>query len=281
MWQISVKGDKLWACNSLFILLPGIVITIGGLVEASSQPQMSLCAAVQTLTYQRKRRYRIVPPSKTKNARKFEERTCGYLMFTSKTRPVAYMAISRDAIHLPTYSGKPILMEPCWLSRRCARPAYVPRTWRRFYLAMTDRIFLASGRLSPTQWSGRRRNTAGEQPRHRAYEILWPDPLTHSDFRVDKAFPELGDIDCSWAPERLWPWQGRWWYTSLSLQQQVRHLYCPTQMMTYKARDQAGKNADIAHRRRHYKVGNKFICSTVGCKIFMPSPINKSGYNWA
>ena len=24
---------------------------------------------------------------------------------------------------------------------------------------------------------------------------------THSDFRVDLAFPELGDIDCSWAPE--------------------------------------------------------------------------------
>jgi hypothetical protein len=34
----------------------------------------------------------------------------------------------------------------------------------------------------------------------KSYDLIhW----THSDFRVDKAFPELGDIDCSWAPETI------------------------------------------------------------------------------
>jgi hypothetical protein len=27
---------------------------------------------------------------------------------------------------------------------------------------------------------------------------------THSDFRLDKAFPELKDIGCAWAPETIW-----------------------------------------------------------------------------
>jgi hypothetical protein len=35
----------------------------------------------------------------------------------------------------------------------------------------------------------------------KSYDLIhW----THSDFRVDKAFPELGDIDCSWAPETIY-----------------------------------------------------------------------------
>ena len=34
----------------------------------------------------------------------------------------------------------------------------------------------------------------------KSYDLIhW----THSDFRVDKAFPELGDIGCSWAPETI------------------------------------------------------------------------------
>jgi hypothetical protein len=35
----------------------------------------------------------------------------------------------------------------------------------------------------------------------KSYDLIhW----THADFRVDKAFPELGDIDCSWAPETIY-----------------------------------------------------------------------------
>jgi hypothetical protein len=35
----------------------------------------------------------------------------------------------------------------------------------------------------------------------KSYDLIhW----SHSDFRVDKAFPELGDIDCSWAPQTIY-----------------------------------------------------------------------------
>jgi len=35
----------------------------------------------------------------------------------------------------------------------------------------------------------------------KSYDLIhW----THADFRVDKAYPELGDIDCSWAPQTIY-----------------------------------------------------------------------------
>src|SRR5512143_1817155 len=50
---------------------------------------------------------------------------------------------------------------------------------------------------------------------------------THSDFRVDKAFPELGDIGTAWAPETIYDEQAgkTMVYLTIPLNQQTSTYY--------------------------------------------------------
>ena len=147
---------------------------------------------------------------KPQDAPKFSEKDlAGYLLVYFKDMDQsAYMAISTDGYTFTDVNGgQPIFIGSQLAEQKGVRDPHITRgPDGAFYLAMTDlHIF------------GKRagfRDTEFERPaekygwgNNRAIVLMKSFDLihwTHSDFRVDKAFPELGDIDCSWAPETVY-----------------------------------------------------------------------------
>ncbi len=141
---------------------------------------------------------------------KFKEKDlAGYLLVYFKDKDQsAYMAISPDGYTFTDINGgQPVFIGSQLAEQKGVRDPHITRgPDGAFYLAMTDlHIF------------GKRagfRDTEFERPaekygwgNNRAIVLMKSFDLihwTHSDFRVDKAFPELGDIDCSWAPETVY-----------------------------------------------------------------------------
>ena len=147
---------------------------------------------------------------KPKNTPKFKEKDLyGYLLVYFKDKDQsAYMAISPDGYTFTDINGgQPVFVGSQLAEQKGVRDPHITRgPDGAFYLAMTDlHIF------------GKRagfRDTEFERPaekygwgNNRAIVLMKSFDLihwTHSDFCVDKAFPELGDIDCSWAPETVY-----------------------------------------------------------------------------
>lgn len=143
-------------------------------------------------------------------AKKFNEKDLsGYLLvyFKDQTQS-AYMAISADGYNFTDLNGgKPIFNGFELAEQKGVRDPHMTRgPDGAFYLTMTD-----------LHISGKRagyRDTEWERPlekygwgNNRALVLMKSYDLihwSHADFRVDKAFPELGDIDCSWAPETVY-----------------------------------------------------------------------------
>ena len=138
-----------------------------------------------------------------------EKDLAGYLLVYFKDKDQsAYMAISSDGYTFTDINGgQPVFIGFQLAEQKGVRDPHITRgPDGAFYLAMTDlHIF------------GKRagfRDTEFERPaekygwgNNRAIVLMKSFDLihwTHSDFRVDKAFPELGDIDCSWAPETVY-----------------------------------------------------------------------------
>jgi hypothetical protein len=153
----------------------------------------------------------IVPKAeKPKKARKFSEKDlAGYLLVYFKDQnQSAYMAISTDGYTFTDVNGgKPIFIGSELAEQKGVRDPHITRgPDGAFYLAMTD-LHIAGKRAGF-------RDTDWERPiekygwgNNRALVLMKSYDLihwSHSDFRVDKAFPELGDIDCSWAPETIY-----------------------------------------------------------------------------
>ena len=150
----------------------------------------------------------IVPTlEKPMHARQLEEKDFGgYLLvyFKDQTHS-AYLAVSRDGYTFTDLNeGQPIFEGALLAEQKGVRDPHITRgPDGAFYLAMTDlHIFGQRAGYRTTPW---------ERPlekygwgNNRAIVLMKSWDLihwTHSDFRVDKAFPDLGDIDCSWAPE--------------------------------------------------------------------------------
>lgn len=147
---------------------------------------------------------------KPQKSAKFNEKDlAGYLLVYFKDKDQsAYMAISPDGYTFTDINGgQPVFIGSQLAEQKGVRDPHITRgPDGAFYLAMTDlHIF------------GKRagfRDTEFERPaekygwgNNRAIVLMKSFDLihwTHSDFRVDKAFPELGDIDCSWAPQTVY-----------------------------------------------------------------------------
>jgi len=153
----------------------------------------------------------IVPTlEKPSNARRLEEKDFGgYLLvyFKDQTHS-AYMAISRDGYtFVDLNDGQPIFDGRLLAGQKGVRDPHITRgPDGGFYLAMTD-LHIFGQRLGyrTTQWE--RPQERYGWGNNRAIVLMKSFDLvhwTHSDFRVDKAFPELGDTDCSWAPETIY-----------------------------------------------------------------------------
>ncbi len=130
----------------------------------------------------------------------------GYLMvyFKDQTQS-AYMAISADGYHFTDVNGgEPVFDGEILAEQKGVRDPHITRgPDGAFYLAMTDlHIFGDRMGFRETRWQ--RPEEEHGWGNNRALVLMKSWDLihwSHSDFRVDLAFPELGDIDCSWAPQ--------------------------------------------------------------------------------
>ncbi|MEJ2648158.1 MAG: glycoside hydrolase family 43 protein [Sedimentisphaerales bacterium] len=192
----------------LFISL-GILPAIEGLIEAAEQPQTRLGESMRATPAATRPTGVVIVSTleKSGNARKLEEKDfAGYLMVYFKDQnQCAYMAISRDGYTFTDINaGQPVFDGALLAEQKGVRDPHMTRgPDGAFYLAMTDlHIFGQRAGYRTTQWQRPQEIYGWGNNRAivmmKSYDLIhW----THSDFRVDTAFPELGDIDCSWAPE--------------------------------------------------------------------------------
>jgi len=154
----------------------------------------------------------VIEPAiqKPAHARKVKSKDfAGYLLvyFKDQTQS-AYFAISRDGYTFTDVNeGRPVFDGAALAEQKGVRDPHITRgPDGAFYLAMTDlHIFGQRAGFRSTQW---------ERPieqygwgNNRALVLMKSWDLihwTHSDFRVDKAFPELGDLSASWAPQTIY-----------------------------------------------------------------------------
>ena len=138
-----------------------------------------------------------------------EDDLCGYLLVYFKDQDQsAYMAISNDGYTFTDINnGKPVFLGYELAEQKGVRDPHITRgPDGAFYLAMTDlHIFGQRAGYRDTEFERPAEKYGWGNNRAlvlmKSYDLIhW----THSDFRVDKAFPELGDIDCSWAPETVY-----------------------------------------------------------------------------
>ncbi len=160
----------------------------------------------------------VIVPSLRKpvDARALAEKTmAGYLMvyFKDQTHS-AYFAISRDGYSFTDVNGgDPVLDGATLAEQKGVRDPHITRgPDGAFYLPMTDlHIFGDRAGFRDTRWQRPEEKYGWGNNRALVLMKSW-DLIhwTHSDFRVDLAFPELGDIDCAWAPETTYdPAAGR------------------------------------------------------------------------
>ncbi|WP_321375272.1 glycoside hydrolase family 43 protein [uncultured Draconibacterium sp.] len=120
----------------------------------------------------------------------------------------AYFAVSSDGYTFTDVNdGQPVFRGEELAEQKGVRDPHIARgPDGAFYLAMTDlHIFGKQAGFRETDWQRPIEKYGWGNNRAivlmKSYDLIhW----THTDFRVDKAFPELGDIDCSWAPEIIY-----------------------------------------------------------------------------
>jgi hypothetical protein len=184
-----------WSALLMVLIGPSLLTPLSGQERAGIviQPQIEKPAGARRLT---------------------EKDFAGYLMvyFKDETHS-AYFAISRDGcVFTDVNNGQPVLDGTKLAEQKGVRDPHIARgPDGAFYLAMTDlHIYGQRVGLRQTQWE--RPEEQYGWGNNRAIVLMKSWDLihwTHSDFRVDKAFPELGDIGATWAPETIYDEQAR------------------------------------------------------------------------
>lgn len=138
-----------------------------------------------------------------------EKDMSAYLMvyFKDETHGL-YMALSRDGYSFTDLNNaKPVMSADTLAAQKGIRDPYIVRGRDgMFYMAMTDlHIFAQKAGYRITEWErdGAKYgwgNNRGLVLMKSADLIHW----SHTVLRVDKAFPELADIGCAWAPELIY-----------------------------------------------------------------------------
>lgn len=205
---------------------------------------------------------------KTSKQKNFKEKDLsGYLLVYFKDKDQsAYMAISADGYTFTDINnGNPVFIGSEIAEQKGVRDPHITRgPDGAFYLVMTDlHIFGKRAGYRETEWQRPIEKYGWGNNRAlvlmKSYDLIhW----THSDFRVDLAFPELGDIDCSWAPETVYDPSAKKMmvYFTIRYNNKECHLYYAyanddfTKLETTPKRinDIGGLDGDIT------KVGDKF-----------------------
>ena len=185
-------------------------LLLGGALTGTAQPAAPLPPGFELRPYDKRRPTGITLVPKLEapvRAQPFREQDlAGYVMvyFKDQTHS-AYLAISRDGrTFTDVNGGEPVFDGEFLAEQKGVRDPHLARgPDGAFYLAMTD-LHLFGDRLGfrATRWQRPEEKYGWGNNRALVLMKSW-DLIhwTHSDFRVDLAFPELGDIDCAWAPE--------------------------------------------------------------------------------
>lgn len=179
------------------LVLPGLIVLMGGVPCQKTAAQRGGVAIVPAL-------------ERPENARPLEEEDfSGYVMVYFKDEDqCAYMAVSRDGYRFTDLNnGRAVFSGAELAEQKGVRDPHITRgPDGGFYLAMTDlHIFGQRAGYRDTPWQ--RPVEKYGWGNNRAVVLMKSFDLIHwtaSDFRVDKAFPELGDMDCAWAPQTVY-----------------------------------------------------------------------------
>lgn len=182
----------------LLVLSSIILLTTNGLAQTESASSTNTGIEI------------VSKLKKPKSAKNFNKKDyAGYLLVYFKDQnQSAYMAISSDGYTFTDINNaQPIFIGSELAEQKGVRDPHITRgPDGAFYLAMTDlHIFGKRAGFRETDWERPIEKYGWGNNRAlvlmKSYDLIhW----THSDFRVDLAFPELGDIDCSWAPETVY-----------------------------------------------------------------------------
>jgi hypothetical protein len=188
-----------------FLMVVGLAVAAGGLMPQAAAPPQATPAAGRPTGI-------VLAPAieKPKGARKLEEKDmAGYLLvyFKDQTQS-AYLAISRDGYTFTDINGgQPVFDGTLLAEQKGVRDPHIARgPDGGFYLVMTDlHISAQRAGFRTTQWERPAEQYGWGNNRAIVMMKSW-DLIhwTHSDVRVDKAFPALGDISSSWAPETIY-----------------------------------------------------------------------------
>jgi hypothetical protein len=130
-----------------------------------------------------------------------------FVYFKDETHSL-YMALSDDGYTFTDINGgNPVMDGKILAEQKGIRDTHIMRgPDSAFYLAMTDlHIFAQQVGLRETEWD--RPGELFGWGNNRAIILMKSYDLinwTHSTVRLDKAFPELENIGCAWAPETIW-----------------------------------------------------------------------------
>lgn len=258
-----------------------------GTLVCQAQTTAPAGAAAQARPATRPTGITIVPTlEKPADAAKFDTKNyAGYLLIYFKDQSQSgYMAISRDGYTFTDVNGgQPTFDGALLAEQKGIRDPHITRgPDGAFYVAMTDlHIFGQRAGFRSTQWERPEEKYGWGNNRAivlmKSYDLIhW----SHSDFRVDKAFPELGDIDCAWAPETIYdPAKGKMMvYFTIRYNNKACNIYCSyaddafTKLETIPQRipDIGGLDGDITQvgQQFHlYYVSNAKILHAVSDRI--------------
>lgn len=119
-----------------------------------------------------------------------------------------YFALSKDGYSFTDVNnGQPVVAGDTIALQKGIRDPYIMRAPDgQFYVALTDlHIFAQKAGFRSTEWE--RDGKEYGWGNNRSLVLMKSKDLihwTHSNLRVDKAFPGLEDIGCAWAPEMIW-----------------------------------------------------------------------------
>ena len=213
--------------SALFVCL-GFLVVMEGLTESAEQPQTTRGGGfMQQFPQTRRGGFTqanteparptgieiITELEKPENARKLEEKDfAGYIMIYFKDQThCGYLAISRDGYTFTDINGsQPVFDGKILAEQKGVRDPYITRgPDGAFYVSMTD--LHTSGQRAgfrDTQWERPEEQYGWGNNRSlvmmKSYDLInW----TNSAFRIDKAYPELAEIGCSWAPSMIYDQQ--------------------------------------------------------------------------
>lgn len=124
-----------------------------------------------------------------------------------------YMALSQDGYSFTDVNqAKPIIAGDTIAEQKGIRDPYITRgPDGMFYMALTDlHIFAQKAGYRSSEWE--RDGKAYGWGNNRGLVLMKSKDLihwSHQVLRVDKAFPELADIGCAWAPELIYDEQAK------------------------------------------------------------------------